>query len=207
MALPLRLGSECDPRRLSPTAMNSSGLTEFETQLKNVVTAKRLSNSKMVALTELAVENMHLDTQMISLMYRTHKGLPTPSKVSSLYVFDSVARAAYRTKTKKGLVADLNSTGNAASFLVRLEGMLDGLVEDMLTNGPPEAKEKTRKVLDIWTREGTFPASALKRLSERVSGGSSAVHQPVTTQGHSPHRLLPHSSSSSTLPSWHSSAN
>lgn len=78
---------------------------------------------------------------MISLLYRTHKGLPTPNKISSLYVFDSIARAAHRTKTKKGLVADLNSSGgNAASFLVRLEGMLDGVVEDMLANGPPEAK-------------------------------------------------------------------
>ncbi|KAG8713373.1 hypothetical protein FRC11_012409 [Ceratobasidium sp. 423] len=161
--------------------MNSTGLTEFETQLKTVVTAKRLSGSKMAALTELAVENMHLDTQMISLMYRTHKGLPARNKISSLYVFDSVARAAHRTKSKRGLVADLNTAGNAASFLVRLEGMLDGIVEDMLANGPPEAKEKSRKVLDIWTREGTFPASALKRLSEKVSGGSSAA--PVVTQG------------------------
>ncbi|CAE7180992.1 unnamed protein product [Rhizoctonia solani] len=158
--------------------MTSSGLGDFETQLKTVVTAKRLSNSKMVALTELAVENMHLDTQMISLLYRTHKGLPASSKVSSLYVFDSIARAAHRTKAKKALVADLNSAvGNAASFLVRLEGMLDGLVDDMLAHGPQEAKEKTRKVLDIWTREGTFPAGALKRLSERVAGNS--TQQPA----------------------------
>ena len=81
------------------------------------------------------------DTQMISLMYRFHKGLPASNKVSSLYVFDSISRAAHRHKSKKALVADLNSTvGNAASFLVRLEGILDGLVEDMLTHGPPEAK-------------------------------------------------------------------
>ncbi|KAF8595776.1 hypothetical protein BDV93DRAFT_419456, partial [Ceratobasidium sp. AG-I] len=142
---------------------------EFEAQLRQVVTAKRLSSSKMTALTELALENMQADTQMISLMYRLHKGLPTSNKVSSLYVFDSISRAAHRQRSKKALVADLNSSvGNAASFLVRLEGILDGLVEDMLAHGPPEAKEKTRKVLDIWTREGTFPAGALTRLSERV---------------------------------------
>ncbi|KAF8757784.1 RNA polymerase II-binding domain [Rhizoctonia solani] len=163
----------------------STGLGDFETQLKAVVTAKRLSSSKMTALTELAVDKMHADTQMISLLYRTHKGLAAANKVASLYVFDSIARAAHRVKTKKGLVADLNSTmGNAASFLVRLEGMLDGLVEDMLGNGPAEAKEKTRKVLDIWTREGTFARDVLSRLSERVS--STTAQQPanvVTTQG------------------------
>ncbi|CCO31170.1 Rpb7-binding protein seb1 [Rhizoctonia solani AG-1 IB] len=165
--------------------MSTGLLGEFETQLKAVVTAKRLSSSKMTALTELAVEKMHADTQMISLLYRTHKALPPSNKVSSLYVFDSIARAAHRTKTKKGLVADLNnSIGNAASFIVRLEGMLDGLVEDMLTNGPPEAKEKTRKVLDIWTREGTFAPDALKRLSERVSSTTAQrTVNVVTTQG------------------------
>lgn len=78
---------------------------------------------------------------MISLMYRLHKGLPAPNKISSLYVFDSISRAAHRQRSKKALVADLNSSvGNAASFLVRLEGILDGLVEDMLAHGPPEAK-------------------------------------------------------------------
>lgn len=159
------------------------------------------------------------DTQMISLLYRTHKALPPSSKVSSLYVFDSIARAAHRTKTKKGLVADLNNPiGNAASFLVRLEGMLDGLVDDMLVHGPPEGKasvrssgrvlpvlslychpsnaptdntipsqtclvsyvatcllssqEKTRKVVDIWTREGTFPPGALTRLADKVKTGA-----------------------------------
>ncbi|KAG8694825.1 hypothetical protein FRC09_009576, partial [Ceratobasidium sp. 395] len=114
----------------------------FEDQLKVVVTAKRLSSSKMTALTELAVENMQSDTEMISLMYRLHKTLPAPNKVSSLYVFDAIARAAHRQKTKNNLVADLNSSvGNAASFLVRLEGVLDGLVEDMITHGPaPEGK-------------------------------------------------------------------
>ncbi|CUA69282.1 hypothetical protein RSOLAG22IIIB_08406 [Rhizoctonia solani] len=187
--------------------MNSSGLGEFETQLKTVVTSKRLSSSKMATLTELAVENMHLDTQMISLLYRTHKGLPTPNKISSLYVFDSIARAAHRTKSKKGLVADLTSpSGNAASFLVRLEGMLDGLVEDMLAHGPPEAKEKTRKVLDIWTREGTFPAGALKRLSERVSGSHAnpqhplVTHQGAQAQSHTPPTPATPSSAISSLP-------
>ncbi|KDN47773.1 hypothetical protein RSAG8_03193, partial [Rhizoctonia solani AG-8 WAC10335] len=182
--------------------MNSSGLAEFETQLKVVVTSKRLSSSKMVALTELAVENMHLDTQMISLLYRTHKGLPTPNKISSLYVFDSIARAAYRTKSKKGLVADLNnSAGNAASFLIRLEGMLDGLVDDMLAHGPPEAKEKTRKVLDIWTREGTFPAGALKRLSERVSGSHADPQQPLVHQGAAVVQPQPHTPPTPATPS------
>ncbi|KAG8701791.1 hypothetical protein FRC08_003892, partial [Ceratobasidium sp. 394] len=120
---------------------------------------------------------------MISLMYRLHKSLPAPNKVSSLYVFDSVARAAHRHKSKKALVADLNSAvGNAASFLVRLEGMLDGLVEDMVVHGPPESKEKTRKVLDIWTREGTFSADVLTRLSERVKQGEPYAQGAINTQ-------------------------
>ncbi|KAB5592537.1 Rpb7-binding protein seb1 [Ceratobasidium theobromae] len=140
----------------------------FDAQLKAVVGARRLSGSKVAALTTLALSSMQSDTQLLSLMLRTHKALPPASKVPSLYVFDAVARAAHRTAAKHALVANLASpTGNAASFLLRLQGILDSLVDDMLAHGP-EAKEKTRKVLDIWAKEGTFPPHSLAPLVAKL---------------------------------------
>lgn len=41
-------------------------LQEFETQLKTVVTSKRLSGSKMAALTELAMEHMNVSIPLES---------------------------------------------------------------------------------------------------------------------------------------------
>ncbi|CAK5267655.1 unnamed protein product [Mycena citricolor] len=70
-------------------------LLEFETALKEVVNAKRLSASKMNNLTEIALKSMADDTQLVSILFRTHKSLQSAAKISSLYVFDALARAAH----------------------------------------------------------------------------------------------------------------
>ena len=135
--------------------------------MKEVVKAKRVSASKMTNLTELALKSMDVrhrfslclwwihircvdlplwprsqnDTQLVSIMYRTHKSLPTSAKVSSLYAFDSLARAARNKVTKHNLTGDVNSEkGNCATFLLKVEGVLDGLFQDMVTSGGPESK-------------------------------------------------------------------
>lgn len=61
--------------------------------------------------------------------------------MSSLYVFDALSRAARHQVTKLGLTGDITSEkGNAATFLLKVEGVLEGLLLDMMTSGNPEAK-------------------------------------------------------------------
>ncbi|KAF7315204.1 CID domain-containing protein [Mycena indigotica] len=144
-----------------------SHLAEFETSLKEVVNAKRLSASKMNNLTDLAMKSMADDTQLVSIMYRTHKTLTPSAKISSLYVFDALARAARSQVVKQGLTGDINSQpGNSATFLLKLEGILEGLFQDMISTGTSEGKEKTKKVLDIWVKGSTFPLLILARLKD-----------------------------------------
>lgn len=77
-------------------------------------------------------------------MYRTHKALPASSKVSSLYAFDALCRAARHQVTKQGLTGDISSEqGNAATFLLKVEGVLDGLIADMISSGSSESKVRT----------------------------------------------------------------
>lgn len=142
-----------------------SPLEEFESILKDVVQAKRLSASKMHKLTEIALKLMQDDTQLVSILYRTHKSLPATSKVSSLYVFDALARAARHKVEKQGLVND-SQIGNCATFLQKIEGVVEGLFQDMLSIGSPEAKDKTKKILDIWVKGNIFPKAILSRLSD-----------------------------------------
>lgn len=74
-------------------------------------------------------------------MYRTHKSLPTSAKVSSLYTFDALARAARSKVTKHNLTGDINTEkGNCATFLLKIEGVLDGLFQDMTKSGIPEGQ-------------------------------------------------------------------
>lgn len=77
----------------------------------------------------------------MSILYRTHKSLSPSNKINSLYAFDALARAARSQVNKHNLTGDLNTEpGNCATFLLKLEGVLDGLFQDMLSTKHPEAK-------------------------------------------------------------------
>ncbi|KZO92889.1 hypothetical protein CALVIDRAFT_601164 [Calocera viscosa TUFC12733] len=144
-------------------------LQGFEKELKEVVYAKRLSSSKINKLTELCLKSIEHDTQLVSLLYRTHKGLPTSQKVFSLYSFDALARAARHLVVKNNITVDpMGTKGNCATFLNKVEGVLDSLVEDMLSSGQKELREKTKKILDIWTTNNTFSKETLAGLSAKV---------------------------------------
>ncbi|KAK7685658.1 hypothetical protein QCA50_011002 [Cerrena zonata] len=150
-----------------------SSLETFESTLKEVVEAKRLSQSKMKKLTDNALKCMRHDTQLVSALYRTHKTLLPAQKISSLYVFDALTRAARHQVTKQDIKADPKSErGNCATFLLKVEGVLDSLFLDMLALDRPDAKEKTKKIVDIWVKSNTFPPEVLARLSKYVKEGT-----------------------------------
>jgi hypothetical protein len=94
----------------------------------------------------------------VSILYRTHKSLPATSKISSLYVFDALARAARHKVEKQGLVND-SQIGNCATFLQKVEGVVEGLFQDMLSIGSPEAKvSKTYRFQRILSRLTSSPS-------------------------------------------------
>ncbi|KAI0675817.1 hypothetical protein C8Q78DRAFT_1006681 [Trametes maxima] len=102
---------------------------------------------------------------MVSILYRTHKGLPVSAKGASLYAFDALVRAARNRANKSNLPGDLNlKKGNCATFLLRIETILDGVFRDLLTIGSDELKEKAKKILDIWTKQNTFSSNVLSPL-------------------------------------------
>ncbi|KAG6888295.1 hypothetical protein C0992_008937 [Termitomyces sp. T32_za158] len=136
----------------------------------------------MSSLTDIAMKSMENDTQLVSTLYRTHKSLPPTAKVSSLYVFDALSRAAKHHLTKNGLSSDAKSiTGNCATFLSKIEGVLEGLFQDMMTIGNAEAKEKTKKILDIWVKGSTFPPKILTRLSSLVERTEKVPEVPISS--------------------------
>jgi hypothetical protein len=107
------------------------------------------------------------DTQLVSILYRTHKSLPTAAKVSSLYAFDALARAARSQVTKHGLTGDINyEKGNCATFLLKIEGVLDGLFQDMVTAGIPEAKVSCSST-DLFLLKGRLLARSFELLPIR----------------------------------------
>ena len=93
----------------------------------------------------------------MSILYRTHKSLPPSAKVSSLYIFDALCRAARHQAQKQGIVGDINSpTGNCATFLLKVEGVLEGLFQDMVAIGTSESKVRyiTQVFVQGWLLSG-----------------------------------------------------
>ena len=89
----------------------------------------------------------------MSTLYRTHKNLPASSKIYSLYVFDALSRAARSNATKRKLPIDMYADkGNSARFLVKVEGVLDGLFQDILSSDIPEAK------VGLFSHDNLLPA-------------------------------------------------
>ncbi len=73
------------------------------------------------------------------MLYRTHKSLQPQFKVPSLYAFDALARAARGHALKHGCTGEAKP-GNSATFLLKLEAVLEGLFQDMMGSAVPEGK-------------------------------------------------------------------
>ncbi|KAL1674066.1 hypothetical protein EV122DRAFT_293739 [Schizophyllum commune] len=144
-------------------------IASFESALKAIVQAKHLSASKMQKLTADAMQLLEHDAQLVSILARTHKSLSGSHKIFSLYVIDSVARAARSKAKKEGSAGFSSSGGNASSFLTKLQTVLNEVFREMVSGGVPEGKEKANKVLDIWSKGNTFPTSVLSGLMATVS--------------------------------------
>ena len=83
------------------------------------------------------------DTQLVSILYRTHKSSSGTAKINSLYVFDALARAARHQVNKNK--PDVHAiVGNCATFLIKVEGVLEGLFQDVLNSGHTESKVSSR---------------------------------------------------------------
>lgn len=109
----------------------------------------------------------------MSILYRTHKSLSPASKIHSLYTFDALARAARSYTTKHSQTGDLNTEpGNCATFLLKVEGVLDGLFRDMLRTDHPDAKVSPIPLGNTdrvsWTRLGTRRSTRVHPLGLRV---------------------------------------
>lgn len=77
------------------------------------------------------------DSHLVTTLYSKHCSLPdsSPHKIFSLYCFDALSRAC-RSKVNKGVSAKLKEdAGTCARFLILVEGVLDGLMDNMIGNG------------------------------------------------------------------------
>ncbi|WRT67944.1 uncharacterized protein IL334_004918 [Kwoniella shivajii] len=173
-------------------------LKEFDKLLSVTVTAPRLSGSKVQKLASLSSELVAEDHHIVTTFFKLNASLPpaSQSRISSLYVFDAMARGA-RSEVNKGIGAQVRKErgkGTQAGLLLKLEGVVDSWIEGMLEDGKggvwTEGKEKTKKIVDIWSKASTFPKHCLDRLSSKIvnaapQAGPSTTPVPLDNIGRS----------------------
>lgn len=144
--------------------------------------APRLSGSKVKELTDQSQRLFHEDTKLVSAYFRLNNNLPPMSqaRVSSLYVFDAIARATQKAgRQGSEMLKKLEAVvGSWVSGMVDdgrggvwVEGKVGSLSLLQGTSGRRYScvsQDKTRKIIEIWTKSATFPPSCLDKLSTNI---------------------------------------
>ncbi|KAL1701896.1 hypothetical protein EV121DRAFT_293799 [Schizophyllum commune] len=150
-------------------------IASFESALKAIVQAKHLSASKMQKLTADAMQLLEHDAQLVSILARTHKSLSGSHKVFSLYVIDSVARAARSKAKKESSAGSSSSGGNASSFLTKLQTVLNEVFREMVSGGVPEGKSSDPRIRSASTPTGHTPPNAPLAPSVQANAASAST--------------------------------
>ena len=137
------------------------------------------------------------DAHLVSTLFRANKKATPQNKISALYLLDAVCRDARARLKKQGKqkekkpdqdpVEGVDTLGTYSTFLAKVEQILTKFMLDCWENGAPEHRvrifvppavaqeltyavpqDKVRKVLDIWTKAGTFSAPVLLRISNKL---------------------------------------
>jgi protein NRD1 len=109
--------------------------------LEAAILAPRLSGSKVQSLTAsaLSLADSGFDTELVTSLYKLNSALlaGSTSRISSLYVFDAIARGARGAATKgKGKAG---AAGGAGGLVNKMEGVVDSWVKGMMDDAKGDA--------------------------------------------------------------------
>lgn len=125
----------------SPPYVLALTVQAFDELLDKTVRAPRLSGSKVKELSELATTQLVAhDRELVTSLLRLNTSLPPAStaRISSLYVFDAIARAAKShadRASSNGRGGGGGQQGTYASLLAKMEGVVDSWVAGMVDDG------------------------------------------------------------------------
>ncbi|KAJ5709611.1 RNA binding protein Nrd1 [Penicillium malachiteum] len=163
----------------------SSAVAELESYLQSMLALKPpgVSGSKIQGITTLCTANVQNESVLIQKIYTHFKKAPGTHKLGVLYVVDSVTRQWVEAARKAGQpTGAAASDGTFAAGVNRVTELLPVLMGDIINNAPHDQKDKIRKLIDIWDRGYTFPASMLASFREKLNAPSQNV-ESTTPEG------------------------
>ncbi|CAK7898915.1 protein Nrd1p [[Candida] anglica] len=158
---------------------------QFDTILKELPTLKApgVSGSRIKKLTDLAVQNVSEESELITILYSNCKSTPSSHKLGILYVVDSIVRV-YIEEAKKA-EQDITSDAPNGTFAAGVNKITE-LIEPIIDNALDLMINKSQvvkigKLVDIWERAETFDNAILTRIREKHFSSSTPPGSPPHT--------------------------
>ncbi|MCJ1474992.1 hypothetical protein MMC13_003652 [Lambiella insularis] len=171
----------------------SSCVAELEGVLQSMLDLKApgVNGTKIASITQLCNANVQSETVLIGKIYTHFKKAPGTHKLGVLYVVDSVTRQWLDQARKEGATPSPSAPdGTFAAGVNHVTELLPSFMTDILNTAPEEQKVKIKKLIDIWERGNTFPATMLSNFKERLNAPTSNVMQSTTPVGTPPQNLM-----------------
>ncbi|KAM0261982.1 hypothetical protein ACHAQJ_001988 [Trichoderma viride] len=153
----------------------ASAVTDLEAGLQAMLNLKPpgVSGSRITSLTSLCVANIQSESVLIQKIYTHFKKTPGTHKLGVLYVVDSVTRKwLEQAKSQSQPINSSAQDGTYAAGVHRVTELMPVLMNDILQSAPEDQKEKIKKLLDIWEKGQTFPASMIESFKDKVNAPS-----------------------------------
>ncbi|PNS14503.1 hypothetical protein CAC42_3789 [Sphaceloma murrayae] len=168
-----------------------SQVEELDTLLQSLQALKPpgASKSKIAAITQLCVDNPHLDSVIAQKLYSNFKRSSPTHKLGILFVVDSVARQFFERARGQEHGHGSTTAGMYASGVQRLTELLPSLVDDTIRLAPQEQKAKVQNLVDIWERSNIFPAKLVADFKKKLQGPAPYIPSR-TPPGSPPAQLL-----------------
>ncbi|KAI9752777.1 MAG: hypothetical protein M4579_005483 [Chaenotheca gracillima] len=147
-------------------------VADLDAGLQAMLTLKApgVSGTKIQSLTNLCVSNVQSESVIVQKIYTHFKKTPGTHKLGVLYVVDSVTRQWVDHAKKAGqVVGTAAGDGTYAAGVNRVTELLPVLMNDILQKAPADQKGKINKLVEIWERGSTFPASMLTTFKDKLS--------------------------------------
>ncbi|KAL4927808.1 Nrd1 complex RNA-binding subunit [Aspergillus undulatus] len=171
----------------------SSAVAELDNYLQSMLALKApgVSGSKINSITSLCTANVQNESVLIQKIYTHFKKAPGTHKLGVLYVVDSVTRQWVDAARKSGQPAGSAAPdGTFAAGVNRVTELLPVLMTDIINNAPEDQKEKIKKLVDIWERGYTFPATMLASFKQKLNAPASNIESTTPEGSPAPNHAL-----------------
>ncbi|KAK4121785.1 hypothetical protein N657DRAFT_576698 [Parathielavia appendiculata] len=172
--------------------MASSAVAELEASLQAMLSLKPpgVSGSRITNITALCVASVQYESVLIQKLFTHFKKAPGTHKLGVLYVVDSVTRKWLDQAKAQGQTPSLSAPdGTFAAGVHRVTELIPILMNDIIATAPEDQKEKIKKLVDIWEKGQTFPASMVNSFKEKLNGPR-PTNESTTPPGSPPPNLL-----------------